>query len=83
MSEEDPLLTTSEIADWLKVRVQSVARWCRVGKLKAIRAGREYRVRRSEVERFIQYEPQEVEEGKKAKAPAAKPGPSLPTAQGL
>jgi excisionase family DNA binding protein len=47
MPEDDPFLTVAQIAAELDVTEVSVRQWIRDGRLKAIRAGRSYRVRRS------------------------------------
>ncbi len=50
----DELMTTEEIAQELKYHIETVRKWIREGKLKATRINRkEYRVRRSELERFL------------------------------
>lgn len=50
----DELLTTEEIAKELKYHIETVRKWIREGKLKAMRINRkEYRVKRSELERFL------------------------------
>jgi len=51
----DPWLTVEEIAEELRVTVESVRRWLRGGELRGVfisrRAG--YRIRRSELNRFL------------------------------
>jgi excisionase family DNA binding protein len=49
---EDPFLTVSEIAAELGVTEVSVRTWIREGRLRAIKAGRSYRVRRSDLDRM-------------------------------
>jgi excisionase family DNA binding protein len=50
----EELLTTEEIAKELKYHIETVRKWIREGKLKATRINRkEYRVKRSELERFL------------------------------
>jgi excisionase family DNA binding protein len=51
---ENELLTTEEIAARLKVLVQTVRRYIREGKLKAIRLEGAYRLRREDLERFLE-----------------------------
>lgn len=46
-------LTPAEIAALLRVDISTVQRWIRIGELPAIRAGRQYRVERTEYERFV------------------------------
>jgi excisionase family DNA binding protein len=55
MQEDDELLTTDEIAKIIKVHVTTVRKMLRTGILKYIEiAPREYRVRRSELNSFLQ-----------------------------
>ena len=50
----EELLTTEEIAKELKYHIETVRKWIREGKLKATRINRkEYRVKRSDLERFL------------------------------
>ena len=49
---EDPFLTVPEIASELGVTEVSVRTWIREGRLRAIKAGRSYRVRRSDLDRM-------------------------------
>jgi excisionase family DNA binding protein len=46
-------LTVEEIAQELKMHVDTVRGWIRDGKLKATRFGRDYRIRRVDYEQFI------------------------------
>jgi excisionase family DNA binding protein len=56
----DELLTTEEVSQELKYHIETVRRWIREGKLKATRINRkEYRVKRSELEKFLAEKPQE------------------------
>ena len=56
----DELMTTEEIAKELKYHIETVRKWIREGKLKATRINRkEYRVKRSELTRFLAEKPQE------------------------
>lgn len=47
-------LTVEEIAKELRVPLDTVRFWIRSKKLKAFRPGKEYRVRRSDLDKFIQ-----------------------------
>jgi len=51
---EKPLLTTENVAELLQLDVETVRRYIREGKLKAIKLGREYRVRREDFEEFLE-----------------------------
>ena len=46
-------LTIKEITTELKVSDETVYRWIRAGKLKAVRAGGNWRVERAELDRFL------------------------------
>ena len=55
MQDDDKLLITDEVAEILRVHITTVRRMLRSGVLKYIEiAPREYRVRRSELDRFLQ-----------------------------
>lgn len=49
----DEYLTTKEIALLLKVNILTVRRWIVSKKLKAVYLGKEYRVRKSDFDKFI------------------------------
>ena len=49
----DTILTVPEVAQYLKVSRTTVWRWCNEGKLSAFKAGRGWRVHRSEVEKIV------------------------------
>ncbi len=51
---ESPYLTSAEVAAYLRVDPQTVRRWCASGQLPAIRAGRVFRMKLADVERFVQ-----------------------------
>jgi excisionase family DNA binding protein len=71
---EDPFLTVPQIASELGVNEVTVRTWIRKGWLPAIRAGRTYRVRRSELDRWLSM--------RTARDDGAVPSPSLPTGPG-
>lgn len=50
--QKPTMYTLSEVADLFRVTKESVRRWIRSGKLKASRAGREYKVSRHDLEEF-------------------------------
>lgn len=47
------LLTVDEVATYLRVATNTVYRWCRDGKLTAIKMGKEWRVSRQDLETFV------------------------------
>lgn len=47
-------LTAAEVAAMLRVSPQAVSAWCRQGKLKAIRAGRGWRILPADLHEFTQ-----------------------------
>jgi len=50
---EDPWLTVQQVSDELKIHPATVRAWVKNGRLAAVRAGRTWRVRRSEVDRAL------------------------------
>lgn len=48
----DDLLTVLEVMNYLKVCRATVQRWCKEGKLPAVKIGKEYRIRRSDLEHW-------------------------------
>jgi excisionase family DNA binding protein len=50
---EDPWLTVQQVSNELKVHPATVRAWIREGRLQAVRAGKGFRVRRSEVDRAL------------------------------
>lgn len=50
----DGLLTINEVAGYLKLNRATVQRFCREGKLPAIKFDKSYRVRREELESWIE-----------------------------
>ena len=49
----DEMLTPSEVAEYLKVPIQTVWRWCRTGTLPAIKIGKYWRIPRDQLALFI------------------------------
>ena len=50
---EDPWLTVPQVSAELKIHPATVRIWIKTGRLRAVRVGREWRVRRSEVDRTV------------------------------
>jgi excisionase family DNA binding protein len=52
-SVENPWLTVQQVSQELKIHPATVRAWVKSGRLAAVRAGRTWRVRRSEVDRAL------------------------------
>jgi excisionase family DNA binding protein len=52
--EQDPLMTVDEVADVLRVSNMTVYRLIKAGRIPAMRVGRNFRVRRSEIVRYLE-----------------------------
>ena len=50
---EEPLLTVGEVASVMRVSNMTVYRLIKSGQLAAIRVGKNYRIRRKDVERYL------------------------------
>jgi len=51
-NEGQELLTVFEVMGHLRVCRATVQRWCKEGKLPAVKIGKEYRVRRADLDRW-------------------------------
>ena len=51
--KKDEMLTPQEVADYLKVPLQTVWRWCRQGTLPAVKIGKYWRVPREALDAAI------------------------------
>lgn len=60
---EQPLLTVAEVADILRVSNMTIYRLIRSGTLPALRIGKNYRVRRSDLDAYLQSESVRVDTG--------------------
>ena len=49
----EPLLTVGEVAQLMRVSNMTVYRLIKAGQLSAIRVGKNYRIRRSDIERYL------------------------------
>jgi excisionase family DNA binding protein len=54
LNMREEIFTVREVADRLRVTEQVVYKWLQAGKLKGIKVGRHWRVRESDLERFLQ-----------------------------
>ncbi len=50
---EEQYYTIEEVAKMLKVAYLTVYRWIRLGKLSAIKAGKQYRIANTELNKFV------------------------------
>jgi len=51
--KKDMYYTIDEVADMLKVAYLTVYRWIRADKLKAVKAGKQYRISKVELDKFL------------------------------
>lgn len=54
MKKEEVVYTSKEIAEMFKVTYLTVFRWIKSGKLKAFKAGKQYRIKQVDLDHFIQ-----------------------------
>ncbi len=54
MSQDEEMLTTDEVAKILRVNVKTVRNWIATGELVAIDIGNEYRITRTNLNKFIE-----------------------------
>ena len=50
---EKQLLTVSEVAEFLRIAPNTVYRWCRAGKLRAIKIGKDWRIEQNDLDQFL------------------------------
>ena len=50
---QKPLLKVKEVAEVLRVTPKTIRTWCREGKMRAIRIGKEYKILRDDLERLM------------------------------
>ena len=56
LSEKDEVLTTEEAIQYLKISKPTYLKYIRLGRIKAIKAGKGWRVLQSELNRFLKGE---------------------------
>jgi excisionase family DNA binding protein len=56
-------LTLQEIADELKLHIETVREWVRTKQLPAYRVGRDYRVKRADLDKFLKERRTKPDEG--------------------
>jgi excisionase family DNA binding protein len=54
--EKDPVLTTEEATEYLKISKPTYLKYIRLGRIRAIKAGKGWRVLHSELNRFLRGE---------------------------
>lgn len=54
MTDGEKLLTPEEVADYLSIAQKTVKDYLRDGKIRGIKIGRAWRVRREDLERFLE-----------------------------
>lgn len=59
--DELELLTTSQVAAILKLHRETVKQWCVSGRLPAFKVGKAWRVRRSELQKWIEQQGKEAQ----------------------
>ena len=48
----EEILTAEEVADYLRVHLMTVRRWCRSGSLPAAKIGRAYRIKKGDLDEW-------------------------------
>jgi putative molybdopterin biosynthesis protein len=52
---EEKYYTIEEVAKMLKIAYLTVYRWIQAGKLKSDKAGKQYRIKKTELDKFIEH----------------------------
>jgi excisionase family DNA binding protein len=77
--DDDPWLTVQQVSEELKIHPATVRVWIKQQRLRAVRAGKGFRVRRSEVDRALRADaPVPLQDGLRParELPAAAPSPA-------
>lgn len=69
---EEAFLTTEEVLEYLQVNLRTVYRLIKAGKIPAVRVGRQWRFRKSDIDAWLD---SQRPRGQRQPAPAAKPAP--------
>jgi len=56
LTEKDGVLTTDEAIEYLKISKPTILKYIRIGRIKAIKAGKGWRILQSELNRFLRGE---------------------------
>jgi excisionase family DNA binding protein len=51
---KDKFYTPQEVAELLKISYMTVFRWIRAGKMKAYKLGKQYRISKEELDKFLE-----------------------------
>lgn len=78
--DDDPWLTVPQVSEQLKLHPATVRAWVKSGRLAAARAGRTWRVRRSEVDRALLLDASPAYTRAEASPPPSAPIDAAPTA---
>ena len=57
LMEKETVLTTDEAIDYLKISKPTFLKYIRLGRIRAIKAGKGWRILQSELNRFLKGEP--------------------------
>ncbi len=60
-AENDPVLTTEEATEYLKISKPTYHKYIRLGRIRAIKAGKGWKVLQSELHRFLKGEQERFE----------------------
>jgi excisionase family DNA binding protein len=70
---EDTFLTTEEVLDYLQVNLRTVYRLIRAGKIPAVRVGRQWRVRRADLDAWL-----DSQRSRRSRTATSAPAPKAP-----
>jgi excisionase family DNA binding protein len=59
---EEELYTVAQVADRLKVTRRTVREWLRTNRLRAVKAGHQWRITASDLQAFLQRRPEAAQE---------------------
>ena len=78
--DHDPWLTVQDVSDELGLHPATIRAWVKSGRLAAVRAGRTFRVRRSEVDRALLADASPAYTDRETSPPPSSPADAAPTA---
>ena len=53
MRDKDEFITSEEASAYLKVNIRTIYRWTHAGEIPAMRAGKQWRFRKSELDKWL------------------------------